>query len=469
MGEFPTPRLAWRAPPLPRLLAAATPAGDAATDAELLRRFVREADGPAFELVVRRHAPAVWAACRRILPEADAEDAFQAAFLVLARKAGAVRGASAGGWLHRVAVTAALKRKAAGHRHPVADEAPAQAADPSPSPPDAATREELAAAVHEELARLPDRYRLPVVLCDLEGETQPAAAARLGWPVGSVAGRLSRARALLRDRLTRRGFAPAGSVLVLPLVAVPGRVVTAAVAAATGAAPPAAPVSLLVTGVLSAMRTAKLKVVGVALVSAGLVVSAGFGAYAAVAQPVPTPQGPPAAKADPPADPGGGGEWLADSLRGKVPSAFPDVVPPKLGGDFVAGFPTLLGRGSLRIEPADGTYQRLLKAKIEQYRQHVTRLQLRMEVGQFQSAEYYGLTQISEEVRATVAELWRNDPRVLDAWLVDLVRLAKSIELYAGARVRAGTDPPQQLNAAVAHRLSMEAALWKHRNPGRAP
>src|SRR6266403_793132 len=93
-----------------RLLAAATPAADHVPDAELLRRFAHNRDSAAFELLVRRHADAVWTACRRVLKcEADAEDAFQATFLVLLRKADSIRGACIGGWLHRVAVNAALK------------------------------------------------------------------------------------------------------------------------------------------------------------------------------------------------------------------------------------------------------------------------------------------------------------------------------------------------------------------------
>ncbi|HEX4609182.1 MAG TPA: sigma-70 family RNA polymerase sigma factor [Urbifossiella sp.] len=463
-------------PLLPRLLAAATPTGEQSSDADLLRRFVREADTAAFELVVRRHAPAVWTACRRILPEADAEDAFQAAFLVLARKAAAVRGASAGGWLHRVAVTAALKRKAAGRRGPAFGVPAAEPADPAPAPVEALSQAELAAAVHEELARLPDRYRLPVVLCDLEGETQPAAASRLGWPVGSVAGRLSRARALLRDRLARRGYAPVGAVLVLPAAAVPGHVVTAAVAAATGAVPPPVPVSLLATGVLSAMRIAKLKVFSVVLVSAGVVGAAGFGAYTAAAQPAPAPGG--AQKAEPPLPgpipPGPGGKA---GPKWPPASAFPEIVtPPRHKGEDVpvpadpgAAFPALFSETALRVEAGEDRYRQIRKAQLDQARQVIVRLRLRMAIGQFQTTEIYENLWLYDDVAVTAAEVWANNPRTLDAWLVDLVRLAKEAEEFAAARVEVGVDQPHMINLTSYHRLRLEAMLWKHRNPGKAP
>src|SRR5262245_16718921 len=194
-----------------RLLSAATPAGDHVPDAELLRRFSHSRDSAAFELLVRRHADAVWAAALRVLRnEADAEDAFQAAFLVLARKAGSVRGECVGGWLYRVAVNSALKLRAV-RAGSVSDGSGLERRDPSLTLPARTALEsaETAAVVHQELSRLPDRYRLPVVLCDLEGHTHAEAAKVLGWPVGSVSGRLSRAHTLLRDRLTRRGLAPA--------------------------------------------------------------------------------------------------------------------------------------------------------------------------------------------------------------------------------------------------------------------
>src|SRR5688572_24875819 len=119
-----------------RLLSAAGPAGDHVADAELLRRYSSARDVAAFELLVRRHADAVWSACRRILPETDAQDAFQATFLVLARKAGSVRGSCVGGWLHRVAVNAALKLRAGGRRHPTA-ELPIEPTGDATSPEDA--------------------------------------------------------------------------------------------------------------------------------------------------------------------------------------------------------------------------------------------------------------------------------------------------------------------------------------------
>src|SRR4051812_11783918 len=166
-----------------RLLTAAAPPGDHAPDAELLRRYAGSGDQAAFELLVRRHADAVWAAAYRVLRNhADAEDAFQAAFLVLARKAGSVRGASAGGWLHRVAVNAALKLRAARARQTAAA-ALCDRLHPAGTGPEA---DEVAAVVHQELAGLPDRYRLPVVLCDLEGHTHADAAKALGVPVGTV-------------------------------------------------------------------------------------------------------------------------------------------------------------------------------------------------------------------------------------------------------------------------------------------
>src|SRR5947209_11869763 len=178
------------------------PAGwGAAPDAHLLAAVGRDAD--AFAEIVRRHGPRVYGVCRRGLSNAaDADDAFQATFLVLIRRAAAIRrAASLASWLHGVArrVVARARRTAARR--------PTVALDHEPTVTDdaVAERRDLHAALDEELARLPEKYRAPLLLCYFDGQTNEAAARALGWPTGTVCGRLARARDLLRTRLERRG------------------------------------------------------------------------------------------------------------------------------------------------------------------------------------------------------------------------------------------------------------------------
>src|SRR5437764_105105 len=185
------------------VLAAVSTAGADATDAELLRRFADARDDDAFEALVRRHARLVWGVCRRALPSTqDAEDVFQATFLVLARCPHKPRRAgTAAGFLFGVARRVALKartRAAARAGRPPAPP-PAEPRDPAA---EAAVRE-LQAIVDEEVAGLPDAYRAAFVLCVLEGAPRERAAAELGVNPGTLSGRLARARLLLRDRLAR--------------------------------------------------------------------------------------------------------------------------------------------------------------------------------------------------------------------------------------------------------------------------
>jgi RNA polymerase sigma factor (sigma-70 family) len=186
-----------------------------ASDDELLARFVRQRDEGAFAELVRRHGPMVLGVCRRILRDADAaEDACQAAFLVLFRKAASLRsGTSLGAWLHGVARRLALQCLRAERRRRCreAKGTPPGHALEQPDPLDEVSARELLRALDEELERLAERYRLPLILCVLEGRSVPEAARQLGWSPGSVRGRLARGRACLQARLARRGLAvPAG-------------------------------------------------------------------------------------------------------------------------------------------------------------------------------------------------------------------------------------------------------------------
>jgi len=280
------------------------------SDADLLRRYAAANDEAAFELLVRRHAAAVWAACRRILPADShaAEDAFQATFLALARKSDAVRTGCVAGWLYRVAVHAALKaRRARGTISLDPSRGQDTDATNSEDPGALTAAAEQAAVVHEELARLGEKYRLPVVLCDLTGLTHGEAAAQLGWPVGTVSGRLVRGREQLRRRLERRGVTLAVTAVTSVLAANETNASTALTRAAvaagtTGAATPA--VLSLAEGVLRAMRVAKLKVIGLvgaAAVAAvgGLALLPAFGPATRAADD-PAPGGAAARKADAP-------------------------------------------------------------------------------------------------------------------------------------------------------------------------
>lgn len=189
-------------------------------DEQLLEQFVVHQDEAAFAALVRRHGPMVWGICQRLVAhQQDAEDCFQATFLVLCCKANSIgRSKLLANWLFGVARRAALNaqaRRARRSRHETlcADLPDLPGVQPIPF-------DDGASVLDHELARLPSRYRLPLLLCGLEGMTHSQAGKSLGWPVGTVAGRLSRARELLRTRLERRGITAPGALLPV-LAAVP--------------------------------------------------------------------------------------------------------------------------------------------------------------------------------------------------------------------------------------------------------
>jgi len=198
---------------------AGAPAGGHATDRELIARFVADRSEAAFADLMARHGPMVLGVCRRHLRDRHAaDDAFQATFIVLARRAGAVRWReSVGGWLFEVATRVARKaavrtaRRSSREGTPT-DAAPEPAAPPATPPADLSA---LQAALDEELAKLPERLRAPVVLCHLEGLSQAEVARHLGVSDGQLRGRLYRAKEKLRENLLRRGFALTAVLLAL--------------------------------------------------------------------------------------------------------------------------------------------------------------------------------------------------------------------------------------------------------------
>ena len=242
------------------------------TDGQLLERFATdrgEAAEQAFAALVERHGPMVLRVCRGVLVDShDTQDAFQATFLVLVKKARSlwVRD-SLGPWLHQVAFrTASCARKSAARRRrherlasEFANETHSELGD------------ELGRVLHEEIDRLPDRYRAPVVLCDLEGRTHEQAARHLGWPIGTVKSRQSRGRERLRQRLLRRGLG-SNAGLIGPSVLVPPALVDSTTSAVVHFVKAQAIVrgsaALLAQGVLRSMFIARwLKVASVLLVA----------------------------------------------------------------------------------------------------------------------------------------------------------------------------------------------------------
>ena len=295
-----------------RFLAAPT-----GTDADLLRRFADARDEAAFAELVRRHGGLVRGTARRLLGDAHAaDDVTQAAFLLLARKAGSDGwGRTVGPWLYQVACR--LARKARGRRSvPVVprQDAPAPPADPSVP----MLWAEVRAALDAELGRLPATLRDPLILCYLEGQTRDVAAAAIGCTLAVLKGRLERGRVKLRLRLERRGLTLAAGLAAV--VADPGvpAVSAGAVAklAAGGSVPPG--VAALLGGTLAGWKLATAAAVGLGAVVAGAVAMT-----AAAPQPVPKPEAPkPEAKAEP---------AVASSRVDVYGDALPDGVVARLG------------------------------------------------------------------------------------------------------------------------------------------
>lgn len=259
------------------LLADLRPDGDGMTDGELLASFLRSHDHDALAALVRRHAPMVWGVSSRLLPNHDAEDAFQATFLVLVRKAADVPRQAVANWLYGVARQTAVRLRATQAKKGRRETQVVNMPEPGVSSQGSGVRQQewtdVRPVLDEELGRLPEHYRGVIVLCDLEGMTRKEAARQLGIPEGSVASRLARARVMLAKRLSRRGVAFSGGSVAAALSAgpasasAPAALVASTIkavtlvatkrAAATGVI--SAKVAALTDGVVKAMFVTKIK------------------------------------------------------------------------------------------------------------------------------------------------------------------------------------------------------------------
>jgi RNA polymerase sigma factor (sigma-70 family) len=270
--------------------------GGEQTDGQLLKAFVGRRDVQALEALVRRHAPMVWGVCRRTLDNhLDAEDAFQATFLVLFRRAASLRSPELlANWLYGVALKTARKARQMAAKRSVRE----RQVSPMPEPPAVESRDcafgpEQLRLLDEELSRLPEKYRVAIVLCDLEGSSRAEAARRLRKPEGTVASRLARGREMLARRLTRRGLAVSATSVAatMPQQAALGSVpaallantVKAAALIAAGEATAAGAISgqvaILAEAVLRATALTKRKAAIVVFLIAALVLSAGMVAH----------------------------------------------------------------------------------------------------------------------------------------------------------------------------------------------
>jgi RNA polymerase sigma factor (sigma-70 family) len=249
--------------------------GAGLADGQLLGRFLERRDQGAAAALVRRHGPMVWGVCRRVLDnDHDAEDAFQATFLVLVRRAASINPREmVGNWLSGVARQAALKARATTARRRARESLMAAVPEPRPGPRDRPAC--LEAVLDQELSRLPAIYRAAIVLCDLEGRTRKEAAQQLGVPDGTLAARLARGRVMLGKRLARHGLALSGGALATVLAhqaasaGVPASVVSCTARSihpgAAGAT--SARVAALAEGALKAMLRTKIRAAALALLA----------------------------------------------------------------------------------------------------------------------------------------------------------------------------------------------------------
>jgi RNA polymerase sigma factor (sigma-70 family) len=268
--------------------------GETASDTELLRRYIVAGDEVAFELLLWRHGPMVLGVCRRLLRHSqDAEDAFQATFLTLVRKARSIgRGEALAGWLYRVAYRVALRARDVAVRRPVP--LPEEAEPATTETASTVEEREMHRVLDEELNRLPQSYQTLIVLCYFQGKTHDEAAQLLGCPRGTVAARLHRARQRLHIQLTRRGVSLSATALVMALSAGAAQAASSSalmtatlqtVSSGISTGTVSASVAALAKGVVTSMVMGKVQLVLLLLAGLTLGIAGGYGTARVLAQP----------------------------------------------------------------------------------------------------------------------------------------------------------------------------------------
>jgi RNA polymerase sigma factor (sigma-70 family) len=431
--------------------------GGEQTDGQLLKAFVGRRDAQALEALVRRHAPMVWGVCRRTLANHhDAEDAFQATFLVLLRRAASLRSPELlANWLYGVALKTARKAKQMAAKRSVRE----PQVSPTPEPSAVESRDcsfgpEQLQLLDEELSRLPEKYRAAIVLCDLEGSSRAEAARRLRKPEGTVASRLARGREMLARRLTRRGLdvsatsvaaalprqAALGSV---PAVLLTNTIKTTALIAAGEVAAAGAisgQVATLTEAVLRAMALTKRKATIVVFLIAALVLSAGLVAHHLLDnRPIENSRLPP----DP--DRPGQADYLVLVVSASYPGANAAVVADVVGGSIEGVINHDGAQGLVRIESTsdnDGRYTAHLYFKAETDPESAMKV---VKTRIWQAEPLLPDVVLKEKVSVTVGKA-AGDPNEVAIAVIDLAKGGDGVQLKKAAR-------------AVVKRLEAEHAL----------
>jgi RNA polymerase sigma factor (sigma-70 family) len=349
------------------------------SDGQLLERFVSGQDDVALETLVRRHAMMVWGVCRRALArQDDAEDAFQATFLVLFRKAASIRSRDLlANWLYRVAYQTARKAR---QRNAIRDSREKQVEtmpEPQTEPHNDAFGPELWAFVYQELSRLPEKYRIAIVLCDLEGQSQRDVAQQLRIAEGTVGSRLARGRAILAQRLTRHGVGvsatsvaavwsqqAASGAVPEALLSNTIKATTLLAAGETVTAGLLSPETFPLTeGVLHAMAGAKRKAARVVLLLAALALGGGTTAYLIrpnqPSRPEQPPEPPKVSRTDPDAEKygtaAGARNFAKTYLKGQTkdsgPPSWPPLWPSRVEATFDRSTHQWVVTGAYRWDP----------------------------------------------------------------------------------------------------------------------